>query len=237
MNTFWERIEHLRTISDMTQERLSKKIGLSHRAIGSWKQRQHIPPGDVCVSLAKLFGTTVEYLITGEELPLPDEVDSNITVSEAQAIYNANGKAKITNNEEPTLLVPIAPQRLSAGYGEDFLSEFGVDGHVRILQRMARGIDSKRLAAAVVKGDSMQGIHIFSGDVVVFAQGYADENGIYVISLYGEVKVKRLEFRAVEQMIYIHSENQRYSSESIPLNDENLIILGKVIGWVHCHPY
>ena len=102
---------------------------------------------------------------------------------------------------------------------------------------MARGLDPKRLVAAIVKGDSMTGVQIFSGDVIIFAREYIDENGIYVISLHGEVKVKRLEFRTGEQMIFIHSENTRYSTEEIPMTNENLVILGKVVGWVHCHPY
>ena len=70
-----------------------------------------------------------------------------------------------------------------------------------------------------------------------FARQYISENGIYVTSLFGKAKVKLLEFRAAEQVIYIHSENTRYSMESVEMDNENMIILGKVVGWVHCHPY
>lgn len=132
----------------------------------------------------------------------------------------------------------LANQRISAGSGEDFLLSHGEDiGNVRILERIARGLDPKRLVAAIVKGDSMTGVQIFSGDVIIFAREYIDENGIYVISLHREVKVKRLEFRTGEQMIFIHSENTRYSTEEIPMTNENLVILGRVVGWVHCYPY
>jgi len=55
--------------------------------------------------------------------------------------------------------------------------------------------------------------------------------------LWLKVKVKCLEFRATEQKIYIHSENAGYSTESVTMENENLIILGKVIGQVHCHQY
>jgi phage repressor protein C with HTH and peptisase S24 domain len=102
---------------------------------------------------------------------------------------------------------------------------------------MTRGIDPTSLIAVSVKGDSMTGVQIFEGDMVIFAQHHISENGIYVISLYGDLKVKRLEFRSGEQRIFIHSENSRYSTEEIPMNNDNLVIMGKVVGWIHCHPY
>lgn len=110
-------------------------------------------------------------------------------------------------------------------------------GHVRILERIARGLDPERLVAAIIKGNFITGVQIFFGNVIIFDRDYIDETGIYVISLHGEVKVKRLEFRTGEQMIFIYSDNTRYSTEEIPMTNENLVILGKVVGWVHCHPY
>lgn len=234
MIEFWSRVETLRKTIDLTRKELSASIEVSPKTMDNWVARNIIPSGDKCFSIAQALTTTVEFLFSGDELPLPDE-DKIVEQSE---FISPRGIVKSFNNEEPTILVPIAPQRLSAGPGEDFLTSPGENlGHVRILERMARGIDPSRLVAAIVKGDSMTGVQIFSGDVIIFAREYIDENGIYVVSLYGEVKVKRLEFRTGEQMIFIHSENSRYSTEEIPMTNENLVILGKVVGWVHCHPY
>ena len=234
METFWDRVDILRTQMDMTQQRLSQKLGLSQRSVESWKQRKFIPSGAICVSIANLLSTTVEFLVTGEELPLPDDD----FVKKPESIYSPNRRTFIPHDdEEPTLLVPIAPQRVSAGYGQEFLSSSEYVGYVRILERMARGIDPTSLIAVSVKGDSMTGVQIFEGDMVIFAQHHISENGIYVISLYGDLKVKRLEFRSGEQKIFIHSENSRYSTEEIQMNNENIMIMGKVVGWVHCHPY
>lgn len=236
MSDFWERVDNLRSQASMTQHRLSDKLGLSQRTIESWKQRKFIPGGDVCVAIAKLFETTTEYLITGEELPLPD--DCFVVATENERYYSAKGPVKIEDDEEPTILVPIAPQKISAGHGEEFLTSPGeYVGHVRILERMARGLDTTRLIAAVVKGDSMTGVQIFSGDVVVFARGYLDENGLYVVSLRGEVLVKRLEFDRIHEQIAIISENKNYRPITVDAHDDGINILGKVVGWVHCHPY
>lgn len=236
MSDFWERVDNLRSQASMTQHRLSDKLGLSQRTVESWKQRKFIPGGDVCVAIAKLFETTTEYLITGEELPLPD--DCFVETAEKETFYSTKGPVKLEDDEEPTILVPIAPQKISAGHGEEFLTSPGeYVGHVRILERMARGLDTTRLIAAVVKGDSMTGVQIFSGDVVVFARGYLDENGLYVVSLRGEVLVKRLEFDRIHEQIAIISENKNYRPITVDAHDDGINILGKVVGWVHCHPY
>jgi phage repressor protein C with HTH and peptisase S24 domain len=240
MIEFWSRVETLRRTINLTRKELSASIEVSSKTMDNWVARNIIPSGDKCYSIAQALTTTVEFLFSGNEFPLAHEdsfKDSPI-VSEAPVFYAGQGKTLPSLIEEPTILVPIAPQRISARPGEDFSTSPGENiGHVRILERMARGLDPERLVAAIVKGDSMTGVQIFSGDVIIFAREYIDENGIYVISLYGELKVKRLEFRTGEQMIFIHSENTRYSTEEIPMTNENLVILGKVVGWVHCHPY
>ena len=234
MTEFWVRVEGLRKTVSLTRKELSARIAVSSKTVDNWVARDIIPSGDKCLSIAGVLNTTVEYLFTGTELSLPD--DDYVNKKEAPPLETARGVV-IQKGEEPTVLVPVAPQKLSAGHGEEFLPPSEYVGHVRILERMIRGIDPSALIAAIVKGDSMTGVQIFSGDVVVFARGYIDENGIYVISLYGELKVKRLEFRTGERKIFIHSENSRYSTEEVPIDNENLVILGKVVGWIHCHPY
>lgn len=233
MKAFWERVENLRKQNGISRERLCEKIGINVRTYNGWIYKDVLPNIEVGASLAHILEATTEFLVTGEEIALPDDP---YIAADKPRIYNQKGVVP-QSDEEPTFLIPVAPQRISAGNGEDFLSESKYIGHVRILERMAKGIDKTTLIAAAVKGDSMTGVQIFEGDLVIFARGHISENGIYVISLFGEVKVKRLEFRAAEQKIYIHSENSRYSTESVTMENENLIILGKVVGWVHCHPY
>lgn len=239
MIEFWERFEtQIKTLS-LTKKEVAASAGINYGTFVNYATNNRIPKTEEAVRIAKAIGTSVEYLVSGDEALLEDEDPNPCHVlPESPVYYASKGRPFHLANEEPTILVPIAPQRISAGPGEDFLTSPGENlGHVRILERMARGLDPERLVAAMVKGDSMTGVQIFSGDVIIFAREYIDENGIYVISLHGEVKVKRLEFRTGEQMIFIHSENTRYSTEEIPMTNENLVILGKVVGWVHCHPY
>jgi SOS-response transcriptional repressor LexA len=72
---------------------------------------------------------------------------------------------------------------------------------------------------------------------VVFARGCLSDNGLYVVSLRGEVLVKRLEFDQVHNRMSIISENPNYRPIVVDADDEGASILGKVVGWIHCHPY
>ena len=233
MKDFWNRVDSLREIQGMTQLRLAEKIGKSHRTVEDWKKRSYVPNGLICVKIAKIFSTTTEYLITGEELELPDDDYVLPYKPVVQAYTNIN----VGYDEETSVVVPVIPQRISIGSGEVGLRKNHFIGYVRILKRIAKDVDTSSLVATSVKGDSMIGIQLFEGDLVIFVHGRISENGIYVILLFGEVKVKRLEFRAVEQLIYIHSDNSHYSTEKVEMRNEHMVILGKVVGWVHCHPY
>ena len=234
MNNFWNRVEHLRKSLGLSQQQLSRKIDVKQRTYEGWLRRDVLPDVEYGVRISHLLEASLEFLLTGEETALPD--DEYAKTGTDVVVHTPKGVV-LQEDEEPTFLVPIVQQKLSAGDGEDWLRTDHTAGHVRILDRMTRGIERSTLLAAFVKGDSMTGVQIFDGDLVIFAQGHISENGIYVISLFGEVKVKRLEFRSLEQKVLIHSENPKYSTEEAGSDNENLIILGKVIGWIHNHPY
>jgi len=233
MYMFWERVANLRDSLSIGIGELWDIIGKSRRTCDDWVRFNRIPPGDECVKIAEALGTTVEYLITGRELPLDDEDDAK----PPGEIHLPNGDTVFVDGEEPTIVVPVAPQRISAGNGEEFLPASQFVGKIRILERMARGIDQAHLIAAQVKGDSMTGVQIFEGDLVVFAMGVVMENGLYVVSMRNDVLVKRLEFNPITNEVRIISENPRYAPIVTQATDDNLRILGKVVGWIHVHPY
>lgn len=228
MLQFWERAEDLRRKHRLSKEALCEEAGIILGTYNGWIYKDVLPNGEVSVSLAQVLNTSVEYLVTGVgetyDFPLP-------------TLYTPRGAVEM-HGEEPTMVVPIVPQKLSAGYGQEFLAPDEALGHVRILSRMARGINPTTLVAAEVKGDSMTGVQIFSGDVVIFARGMIEENGIYVVALDGNVLVKRLEFNPVERTVRIISENKNYAPMVIATeNNDRFTILGKVVGWIHNHPY
>ena len=233
MLKYWERVETLRKEIGYSQADLAEKVGINPRTYTGWIYRNVLPDVKDGTAIANALNASSDYLLTGEETALPDDD----YVKENKSLIQTPKGIVIQEDEEPSFLVPVVSQKISAGIGEEFLSEAQYIGKVRVLERMTRNVDKSSLIAATVKGDSMTGVQIFDGDLVIFARGHISENGLYVLSLYGEVKVKRLEFRTAEQKIYIHSENPRYSTETVTMDNENITILGKVVGWVHSHPY
>ena len=137
MKNFWNRVDSLREIQGMTQLRLAEKIGKSHRTVEDWKKRSYVPNGVICVQIAKIFSTTTEYLITGEELELPDDD----YVRPQKPVVQAASSTCVCNNEEPTVIVPIIPQRIPIYQGTVTLRENHFISHVRILEKFAKPLD------------------------------------------------------------------------------------------------
>ena len=83
----------------------------------------------------------------------------------------------------------------------------------------------------------MTGIMLFDSDIVIFVKGVVEGDGVYVLTLREEVLVKRLSFNAYSETVSVISENEKYKPIEVPRENESIRILGKVVGWVHHHPY
>lgn len=211
---------------------LSKKAQIGTSTIQSWfyESRRAEPTATNLFKVTNVLGVSLDYIMTGEESALADDD----FLCEKKVEYRTVGGLYSGLKEEDTLLVPVVTQKLSAGHGQEFLPATSYVGAVRILKRMTFGINPETLVAAEVRGDSMTGVQISAGDMVIFSKGHIDGEGIYAISLYGDVMVKRLEFRRTEGRIAIISENPKYQPQYVNTEDDNLVIIGKVVGWVHC---
>ena len=131
--------------------------------------------------------------------------------------------------------VPFISQKISAGYGETFLSDENITmKRINIPMSILHGVtDSSTLVSAEVKGDSMIDANIFPGDYVFFAKGLIKGEGIYVIALAGDIMVKRLAFDALNRRLTIISENKNYPARTVDADESGVRILGKVVGWIH----
>lgn len=81
-----------------------------------------------------------------------------------------------------------------------------------------------------VRGDSMEGAGIFSGDVLVVDKAVEARDGkIVVAAVYGEMVVKRLKKVGNTHMLY--SENESYDPIAVNENDD-CFVWGVVVGSV-----
>ncbi len=67
--TLGKRIAQYRKEQGLTQENLAEKLGVSSQAVSKWENDQTCPDILLLPDLAKLFGISVDALLTGEQCP------------------------------------------------------------------------------------------------------------------------------------------------------------------------
>ncbi len=68
---FAERLYALRREKGLSQEELAEVVGVTRQAVQKWESGASRPDMDNLTALARYFGVTLDYLITGEEPPAP----------------------------------------------------------------------------------------------------------------------------------------------------------------------
>ncbi len=61
------RLARLRRVQNITQEELAERLGISRQAVSKWESDLAYPETDKLLTLSRLYGCTVDYLLTGEE--------------------------------------------------------------------------------------------------------------------------------------------------------------------------
>lgn len=215
MKTQGERIKELRESRKMTQEALGKAVGTTKQTIFKYEtgKIENIPYSRL-LAIADALGADPLEIIGWKAA---DEGDAG----------------------ERMISVPFISQKISAGYGEDFLSDDSITlKRIQIPESMARGVsDKSTLVSAEVKGDSMIDANIYPGDYVFFSKGMIKGEGIYVIAFAGDIMVKRLSFDMPANRLTIISENHNYPVRTVDADTDGVRILGKVIGWIHNEMY
>ena len=200
--------------SRMTQSELAEKTGINFSTISSYVSGRFEPKRTPLMKLAEALDVSPTWL-AGFDVPM-----------DAETPYY--------NSETGILTIPFITQKISAGFGEEELPDECLEvKSIDILENMAKGISRKILTAAEVKGDSMIEANIYPGDIVIFARGRIEGDGIYVLALGGEVLVKRLQFDSLSNELEIISMNRNYKSRTVSADADGLRILGKVVGWFH----
>ena len=214
MESMGDRIKRLRESRKMTQEELGKAVGTTKQTIFKYETDKigNIPYSRI-EDLARVFDVD------------PWEI--------------LGWKQDDCKPAEGYISVPLISQKISAGYGEDYLPEDSITlKRIQIPESMTRGVtDKSTIVSAEVKGDSMVDANIYPGDYVFFSKGTIKGEGIYVIAFAGDIMVTRLSFDAPKNRLTIISENRNYPTRTVDAESDGVRILGKVIGWIHNEMY
>lgn len=179
---------------------------------------------------------------------LPDTPIENIPAKKNQSfdIFRLKHGTGVTLAAKETdldalVLLPVFTQTAAAGRGQPETQLQEIDKYIPIVLEMLGGANPANCGIVRVVGDSMTDMNLFNGDFVIFDRTQIEGDGVYVISIGSDVRVKHLEYRPIERKIVISSENaKRYPNPEIINYEqaENLLrIHGKVISWLHRNPY
>ena len=103
---FWLRVDRLRGEQPLTE--IADKFGLNYNTIRDMRTRERYPKLEVCAGLARSLGTSLDYLITGDEARLSTPEARYVDTSpEAQALVRAIMR-------DPQLLQTLGALALSA---------------------------------------------------------------------------------------------------------------------------
>ena len=213
-----ERIRQCADIAGSGDE-LARLTAIPRRTLEYYLTGQSEPKVARCVDIAKAAGVDIGWLASGEGDPFRGAI------------------AQEASSDDKYAYVPLYDARCSAGHGA--WSE-----GAKVLTMLAftayslrkQGLDSTKLSAIRVDGDSMEGL-LSDGDTVMIDHSRSTLEGeaVYVIRLDGHLYAKRLQ-RQFDGSIHIISENKAYRDMVVPkeqLND--LEILGRVVwagGWM-----
>lgn len=228
---FWDRVRDEIKKQNTTQAWVAGNIPIGPEKFSRWIVNGVMPNADQAQAIAKALGTTVEYLVTGEDL-----AELRSSTSSLRAILQTGIPEKL--GEDGGILVPLLSQKVSAGAGQELADYEEIVGSVPVPSRIARRFPGSKIGAMEVRGDSMTRVSIFDGDLVYFAVGVVRNDGIYVIDIHGERLVKRLQFDYIDKKIHVQSENAEYPQiKTIPMDSQGFTIVGKVVFTLHVHPY
>jgi len=217
------------TIKELIQEKypkievFAKENGINYNTLSGWISKNRPPRVDEAIKIARGLGTTVEHIFDDSE-------HSNLV------IHDSIGR-EVTQEGEDFIMIPVFAQKVAAGNGQELIDAVKEIALLPFLKRMLRGTAPSRARALEVRGDSMTGVHIFDGDMVVFVPGEIRGDGIYVLRVGDELLVKRVEFDPFSRKLRIMSENPRYPDRMESADGQTVEVVGKVYGWVHAHPY
>lgn len=268
MENLAKKFYEFRKKNGWTQNEISKMIGVPQKTWSTYETGRSQPPVSVLIELEKIgFDYKSAFDLARDEAGLSEEeakrkiamaknfsqtmpvaeVGKMLSQMDNYTIFKYNKPVPISvpveDEHDPTRLVllPFYNQKASAGPGEEPTQLQEVNSFIPVLQEVLRGANPASCGITQVKGDSMTDVGLFSGDFVIFNTAQTDGDGIYVITINGVTRIKRLENRPIEKKIIISSENaKRYPTPEILSYDqatEALTIHGKVIAWIHRHFY
>ena len=126
LNAFYDRVKKQAKKSGLTLGETIEKVGLKKGSYDSYKKCGNFPRADEAYRIAKVLGVTVEYLVSGEELPtkpvsskkMPADVQNSPENLELELRYRVS-----VLQEKATKIAAIGMLRLLQTYEKECLRD------------------------------------------------------------------------------------------------------------------
>lgn len=189
----------------LTQTDIGNRLGVTQQAVAKWEKNVSEPSSADLITLAGLYGVTVDYLLGRESNPM-----SGTKV----VLQDGTGYRSL-----PILSAVACGQPI---YTEDSYEDY-------VVQNMEVSADF----CVVAKGDSMINARIYDGDIVFVRKQQEVNNGeIAVVAIDDTATIKRVYYSPEEQKLVLMPENSAHSPLVYVGEElERARILGRVVSF------
>ena len=186
--------ENLLKMNKTTVYRVSKDTGIAASTFSDWKSGRSAPKLDKIKLIANYFDVPLEYMLTGENGSVLDEVSS------VCRFPFERGKR-----------VPIIGEIRA---GSPIITNESVQGY-----EYAEVGDAEEYFYLRVHGDSMKNIGMIEGSLVLFHKQQYAEDGDVVACLVGGDSATVKRFRRSKKNIFLMPENDEYTPIKLSTDD------------------
>lgn len=221
METFKDRLVFLWK-SEARQAKIASDIEMTIAGFGRIWNEGGLPKSETLKKIKQLKGCSIDWLLTGEGSPFPDEAPKK------SFAYDTLGNEVDTDE---FVFVPRYDIRAAAGYGQfvDYEEPVFTMAFRRHWIENYVTCDVKNLSVISVKGDSMEGVLNDGDSILVNHSENTPKDGLYVLRINENLLVKRLQI-VPGGIINVISANEAYPAFEINLNHpaDDVEIIGRV---------
>ena len=219
------RFAGLRANARLSKKAFAESLGIHPVVAGDIELGKREPSREVLVRLAEVYGADLTWLLTGVSASRSGEF----------AGVGVTGRGGFGDGRDGGSLVGIrfVKQEAAAGRGVE-IDDYPETETLSVPRSFIAPRRPERVLALSVRGDSMTGIGLDDGDIVLFATDDRTGDGIHVVSIGSRLLVKRVHVDPAGRRVEIISENPNYGVRVLegPELDE-FRVEGRVIGSFH----
>lgn len=221
MNTFKERLAFLWK-DEAKQAKIAADIDMTIAGFSRIWNEGGLPKSETLKKIKQLKGCSIDWLLTGEGEPFPDQAEPNTTAHDTLGnpvdveefvfvprydIQAAAGHGRLVGDEKPVFTMAFR--------------RYWVENYVTR--------DTKNLSVISVKGDSMEGVLNDGDSILINHNETTPRDGLYVLRINENLLVKRLQLMP-GGIVNVISANEAYPTFEIDLKhmQDDISIIGRV---------